>query len=39
MNDLEFKAEFQSWVNAFWQGKDELIHHLAGKPDRSFQGI
>ncbi len=28
MNDPEFKIEFQNWINALWQEKDDLIDQL-----------
>ena len=30
--DAEFRAEFQAWLNAFWQAKDETIERMLVQP-------
>ena len=31
-NDIEFKAEFQSWISTIWQDKDKQIESLQEEP-------
>ena len=36
-HDIEFRAEFQAWLNAFWQEKDQTITRMlaeAGQPNQ-----